>query len=221
MEDSPMEDKKILDKVNPEKREFLEKITKGAYIIPTVMSVMMLNQKLNLTTANAQSNLVPNCLSYDTLISTPEGNVPVTDLRTGMVVFTLDMNGNKVIKPVELVLKLSGSEGYELRHLVLSDGRELFVSGTHPTAEYGRIRDLLPGDILDGSKIVSIENVRHSGSYVYDLLPAGDTGYYWANGVLLGSTLSPNSGFNIGKIFQREERPIQGLYREQDFTYTL
>jgi hypothetical protein len=48
--------KKYLDGVNPERREFLEKVTKGAFIIPTVISVMMLNQKLNLTTANAASN---------------------------------------------------------------------------------------------------------------------------------------------------------------------
>ena len=50
-----MSEKKFLDDVNPERREFLEKVTKGAFIIPTVISVMMLNQKLNLTTANAQS----------------------------------------------------------------------------------------------------------------------------------------------------------------------
>jgi len=48
--------KKYLDKVNPDRREFLEKMTKGAFIIPAVISVMMLNQKLNLSTANAQSN---------------------------------------------------------------------------------------------------------------------------------------------------------------------
>ena len=48
--------KKFLDDVNPERREFLEKVTKGAFIIPAVFSVMMLDQKLNLTTANAQSN---------------------------------------------------------------------------------------------------------------------------------------------------------------------
>jgi hypothetical protein len=54
-----MSDKKeFLDKVNSERREFLEKVTKGAFIIPTVISVMMLNQKLNLTTANAASNMV-------------------------------------------------------------------------------------------------------------------------------------------------------------------
>jgi hypothetical protein len=51
-----MSDKKFQDHVNPERREFLEKVTKGAFVIPAVISVMMLNQKLNLSTANAQSN---------------------------------------------------------------------------------------------------------------------------------------------------------------------
>jgi hypothetical protein len=50
-------DKKFIDKVNPERREFLERLTKGAFVVPAVLSVMMLNQKLNLTTANAQSNI--------------------------------------------------------------------------------------------------------------------------------------------------------------------
>jgi hypothetical protein len=49
-------EKKFLDSINPERREFLEKVTKGAFMIPAVVSVMMLDQKLNLTTANAQSN---------------------------------------------------------------------------------------------------------------------------------------------------------------------
>jgi hypothetical protein len=49
-------EKKFLDGVNPERREFLEKLTKGAFMIPTIITVMMLNQKLNLTTANAVSN---------------------------------------------------------------------------------------------------------------------------------------------------------------------
>jgi hypothetical protein len=52
-----MSEKEFLDKVNPDRREFLEKVTKGAFIIPAVISVMMLNQKLNLTTANAASNM--------------------------------------------------------------------------------------------------------------------------------------------------------------------
>jgi hypothetical protein len=48
-----MKDKKFLDSVKPERREFLKKVTKGAFIVPVVVSVMMLDQKLNLSTANA------------------------------------------------------------------------------------------------------------------------------------------------------------------------
>jgi hypothetical protein len=57
-----MSDKKFLDSVNPERREFLKKVTKGAFIVPTVVSVMMLDQKLNLSTANAAS---PNMTQID------------------------------------------------------------------------------------------------------------------------------------------------------------
>lgn len=53
-----MSDKKFPEDVNSDRREFLEKVTKGAFVIPTVISVMMLNQKLELTTANAASNLM-------------------------------------------------------------------------------------------------------------------------------------------------------------------
>ena len=51
-----MNEKKIPDNVNPERREFLERLTRGAFVVPAVLSVLMLNQKLNLTTANAVSN---------------------------------------------------------------------------------------------------------------------------------------------------------------------
>jgi hypothetical protein len=54
------DEKKIPANVNPERREFLEKLTKGAFVVPAVLSVMMLNQKLNLTTANAVSNITIN-----------------------------------------------------------------------------------------------------------------------------------------------------------------
>lgn len=56
MDENKQSPKNFLDGINPGRREFLEKVTKGAFIIPTVISVMMLNQRLNLTTANAQSN---------------------------------------------------------------------------------------------------------------------------------------------------------------------
>ncbi len=86
-------DKKFPEDVNPKRREFLEKVTKGAFILPVVISVMMLKWELYGTPSNAStSNL---CLSCETLISTPEGNVPIVDLKPGMSVFTLDMNGTR------------------------------------------------------------------------------------------------------------------------------
>lgn len=201
-----MEDKKILDKVNPERREFLKKVTKGAFIIPTVISVMMLDQKLNLSSANAQSN--DFCLSLYTLISTPAGHVPITDLRPGMPVYTQDMDGNKTVMPIELATKVSVPESHIVCHLVLKDGRELFVSGGHPTADGRLINDLNPGDVIDGAKLKSIERVPYSGGYTYDLLPAGDTGHYWANGVLLGSTLSASSGIYIREELHKQEHTL-------------
>jgi hypothetical protein len=203
-----MSDKKFLDGVNPERREFLEKLTKGAFIIPTVISVMMLNQKLNLTTANAMSN--DDCLPSWTLISTPIGDLPVTELRPGMPVYTLDVNGNKVVKPVDLVSKVLVSRDHRMCHLILNDGRQLFVSPGHPTADNGRVGDLEPGDVLDGAGVVSIEKVRYEAGHTYDLLPSGGTGCYWADGVLLGSTLSANSRFFIRKPVRPEDQPYYG-----------
>ena len=199
-----MSDKKFLDGVNPERREFLEKVTKGAFVIPAVISIMMLNQKLNLTTANAQSNGTAPCLSAATLISTPDGNVSIIELKPGMPVFTLDLNGNKVVRPIELVSRASVPGDHSLCHLILDDGRELHVSAGHPTANNGRIGDLVPGDVLDGAEVVSIEKVQYEAGHTYDLLPSGESGYYWADGVLLGSTLSPDSKFFIRNVESRE-----------------
>lgn len=63
-------------------------------------------------------------MSFDTLISTLEGNEDMTDLRPGMSVFTLVINGNKVIKPIELVSKVSVSDSHLVCHLNLNDVRE-------------------------------------------------------------------------------------------------
>ena len=37
--------------------------------------------------------------------------------------------------------------------------------------------------------MTSVGRVRYDGGATFDILPAGATGLYWANGVLLGSTL--------------------------------
>lgn len=76
--------------------------------------------------------------------------------------------------------------------LVLLSGRTLEASPGHPTSDGPHVGALQAGDMLDGSRIVKIELLPYAGD-TWDLLPAGSTGVYWADGVLLESTLSSDS----------------------------
>ena len=71
----------------------------------------------------------------------------------------------------------------------LSDGRSVTASPGHPTAEGKAIADYQVGDELDGARIIVVDYITYENGMTYDILPAGTTGFYWANGILLGSTL--------------------------------
>jgi hypothetical protein len=45
------------------------------------------------------------------------------------------------------------------------------------------------GEVLDDAEVTSVAEVPYDSGSTYDLLPSGDTGLYWANGILLQSTL--------------------------------
>ncbi|MEO5974023.1 MAG: Hint domain-containing protein [Ilumatobacteraceae bacterium] len=136
----------------------------------------------------------PICLAGDTLISTPSGLVPVKDLRIGMAVWTVDKFGRRVSGIVVETSKVSVPNTHQMVHLVLDDGRELFVSAGHPTIDGRNVGDLSPGDGYDRALVVSAQRVPYGEGATYDVLPSGDTGFYWANGVLLGSTLNQEPG---------------------------
>ena len=131
----------------------------------------------------------PICLAAGTLIDTPTGPIPVQNLRMGTFVWTMDRAGARVAKPVIQVGKTVVPPTHQVVHLVLDDGREVWVSPGHPTADWRSVGQLKVGDSLDGGMILSVEQVRYTGYATYDLLPAGETGFYWANGILLASTL--------------------------------
>ncbi len=130
------------------------------------------------------------CLSGQTLISTPDGLKMIKELKVGMSVFTIDRKGTKIVAPLIQVAKISIPHGYLISHVLLSDKRELFASNAHPTADGRTIGELLPNDSLDGARVVKRNLVSYDALFTYDILPAGDTGFYWANGILLGSTIS-------------------------------
>jgi hypothetical protein len=132
----------------------------------------------------------PICLAAATLIATPGGDIRVTDIKAGMLVWTAAADGTRVKAPVVEVGSMVVPSGHLMVHLRLSDGRELFVSPGHRAADGRPLGSLGLGDELDGSRITLWELIPYAGSRTYDLLPAGPTGTYWANGILLSSTLA-------------------------------
>ncbi len=131
----------------------------------------------------------PVCLAGNTHIDTPTGSVVVKDLQKGMVVWTADSSGTRIPATVLKNVIVPVPPGFRIIHLVLDDGRELFASPGHPTADGRKLGDLSPGDTLDGAKIAIAERLPYEGIATYDILPSGDTGVYWANGILIKSTL--------------------------------
>ncbi len=146
--------------------------------------------RIEIESTETSFNTCPICLDGDTWIATPAGNVAAKDLRVGMLIWTLDDSGVRIAAPIVRTVRVRVPVGHRMVHLVLEDGRELIASPGHPMADGRRLGTILAGDRLDGSRVVLAEIVGWEGRYTYDILPSGQTGVYWANGILLRSTLS-------------------------------
>ena len=134
-------------------------------------------------------NTCPVCLPTGTLIDTPQGQIAVEKLLPGMMVWTANEAGRKILSVILKTSSIPIPADWMLVKLTLSDGRSVTASLGHPSADMRALGDHQVGDTLDGSIIVLIEQIVYSGTATYDILPAGATGFYWADGVLLGSTL--------------------------------
>lgn len=133
----------------------------------------------------------PICLAMGTLIDTPQGAIRVEDLKVGDQVWTKNAADERIVGVILQVGSVRVPSTHQVIHVKLSDGRELWVSPGHPTVDGRRLADLKLGDVYDGAHIILFERVPYQGSSTYDLLPSGGTGFYWANGILMGSTLKP------------------------------
>ena len=132
----------------------------------------------------------PICLAAGTRIDTPQGQIAVEDLQIGDLVWTLDASGKRIQAAIMITTHVAVPASHRMVHLILSDGRELWASPGHPTADGQIFGDLKAGDVLDGARVTRLEHLPYHGIATYDLLPSGSTGFYWANGVLIGSTLA-------------------------------
>lgn len=131
----------------------------------------------------------PICLARGTHIATPDGPIAVEALRTGMRIWTASTDGAPVVATVIAVGSTTAPPDHEVVHLVLADGRALRVSPGHPLADGRTAGEVAVGDDVDGATVVRAEREPYGGGTTFDLLPSGATATYWADGVLLQSTL--------------------------------
>lgn len=133
--------------------------------------------------------ICPICLASNTNISTPDGDINVADIKIGTRVWSMDESGKKIISKVISVSKTPAPKTHQVIQLSLSGGRTVWASPGHPTSKKITVGELKAGDIYDGDRIESVELIQYRDNYTYDILPDSAKGFYWANGILLGSTL--------------------------------
>lgn len=141
------------------------------------------------TSRQSSFNTCPICLTKGTLIATPAGPLPVEQIRQGMQVWTTDSSGNKVAATVIAAASTAVPPSFQVVKITLDDGRTVTASPGHPSATGKSLGTYQPGDTLDGAVVISVEKISYEGGHTYDILPSGSTGLYWANGILLRSTL--------------------------------
>ena len=118
-----------------------------------------------------------------------------------MVVWSTDLSGRRISVKVLKVRQAHVPADHLMAQLRLADGRNLSVSLTHPLPDGQAVSTLAVGQRFDGSRVVSDARVVYGRPYTYDLLPASPTHTYFADGVLMGSTLAPSQSFSFTHLF--------------------
>jgi hypothetical protein len=106
-----------------------------------------------------------------------------------MTVWSVNEAGERVAVPVIGTGITHLSSKIKVVRLTLSDGRSVTASPGHPAADGRALGEYGAGDVLDGARVVTTGMVDYDGGATFDILPAGATGLYWADEILLKSTL--------------------------------
>lgn len=128
------------------------------------------------------------CLPADASIATPIGDVRVDRLAVGDLVWTADARGVRVAAPLVRIASIPYDGDHSIVEVTLANGRVVRASASHPLVDGSLVGNLAIGARLDGTAITNVRIAPYRGA-TWDLLPAGETGTYWSDGVRLGSTL--------------------------------
>lgn len=132
---------------------------------------------------------VPICCSPHTMILTSKGYKDIENIKVGEYVISDNGEPSYVIKTSKLRVY-----NHKIVEVKLNDGTVLEISPGHPigprSITFGALK---PGFKLDKREVVSTMLVEYKEKYTYDILPNSLTGNYYANGVLIGSSLYKSS----------------------------
>jgi hypothetical protein len=155
--------------------------------------VMLLPQ---CTTPTADGNCpagctVCRCNPEGTPIAGPAGNRPIETLVEGDLVYSIH-RGRLVTVTIKRTQRVPVHDHVMVR-VVLAGAGAMLESARHPTADGRTFGELRAGDEVDGLRVLATGATPYGGSATYDILPDSDSGAYFANGVLVGSTLAPGA----------------------------
>jgi hypothetical protein len=105
-------------------------------------------------------------------------------------VYSVDRLG-VVAVPIVATHQIAVAHDHRVMRVRLANGVTLEISRGHPTLDGRVFVDLRRGGLVGGVEIVDVETIPYAFDRTYDILPASDSGGYFAGGVLIGSTLKP------------------------------
>jgi len=121
------------------------------------------------------------CLHPETKIDTPNGTSFLENLEPGDEVYSQDEHGNRITARVEVTLCRQVKPNHSLLKVDAPRGT-LFASGLHPVADGSPIEHIY----LLSPRFRATELGIH---YTCDIAVTGPTNTYWAEGLLLKSSV--------------------------------
>jgi hypothetical protein len=105
----------------------------------------------------------------------------------------LSVDHGRVVDVPILEIHRTPATNHHVVRVELASGSVLEISAPHPTADGRTFGDLHENDSLGGVRVEHVTVIPYTPAFTYDILPASDSGTYFAGGVLIGSTLGGNA----------------------------
>ncbi|HRI64383.1 MAG TPA: Hint domain-containing protein [Polyangium sp.] len=127
------------------------------------------------------------CVSTGTALSTPTGEVPIEELRTGDVIWSTHEGRVQAVRL--LATQRVRVQNHSMAHIRFRDGFVVEISGEHPLGDGRSLWNLNPGEIIGTAQIEALSVVPYAGNFTFDVLPDSDSGTYYIHGMWVGSTM--------------------------------